>query len=217
VLVASGSQALEARLPLSPLVSERIVGPLVPLAVGIEKPPGEGPLGIVVRDFRLPLDRNLAGLDATIELELGQVAFQLLPGLSEILASFGRKISQQTAAFEPFSLRIEQGVVGYDGLPITLQGHDLRFSGSFDLASKEFDLDASVPLAILGEGVVRELDKVRELLDPNLAVPLEISGSWNKPKVSIGKDFLDTTVKQAAEGALGRGLRGLLEKQLGGD
>ena len=217
MLVASGQQGLEARLPLSPLVSERIVGPLVPLMVGMEKPAGGPPLAITVRDFRLPLDGNLAGLDATVHLELGEVIFQLLPGLSDTLAGFGRQISGQKASFDPFGLVIQQGVARYDGLPITVKGHELKFTGAFDLAKREFDFDAAVPLAVLGDGVARELDKVREYLDPNLVVPLEITGSWNKPKVTIGKAFLDTTVKQAAEGALKRGLGDLLKKELGGD
>jgi hypothetical protein len=215
--VASGEQKLEARLPLSPLLSQRIVGPLVPLMVEVEKAPGMGPLSLAVSDFRLPLDGNLSGLDANVRLELGEVAFQLLPGLSQALAQIGEQIARQTATIERIDLRIDRGVARYSDLPIDVGGHRVTFDGAFDLASRRIDFEAQVPLAILGHGVARELDKVRDYIDPDVAVPLEVEGDWKRPKISIGKSFLDTVVKQAAEGALKRGLRDLLEKELGGD
>jgi hypothetical protein len=62
--------------------------------------------------------------------------------------------------------------------------------------------------------VEKELDKVREYLDPNLLVPIEIKGTWNKPKITLGREFMDKVVKKAAEGALKKGLFDLLDDQL---
>ncbi len=53
---------------------------------------------------------------------------------------------------------------------------------------------------------------MKDLIDPATRVPIELRGSWKKPRVSIGKEFLESALKDAAEGALERGLRDLLER-----
>ena len=214
VLVSKGDP-LTARLPLSPLVSQRIVGPLVPMLVQLQKPAGEPPLGLSVSDFRLPLDGSPAGLSATLRLELGEVAFDLLPGLSDVLERFGEDGARVRAALAPLALRIDGGKARYEGFELPLAGKTIPVSGGFDLAERSLDLRLDVPLAVFGSGVARELDEARDYLDPNLAVPLELKGGFGVGKVAIADSFLDTVVKEAASGAVKKGLFDLLEKELG--
>ena len=43
-------------------------------------------------------------------------------------------------------------------------------------------------------------------------MPVQVRGTWSKPRLSIGREFLESALEQAAEGALRRGLEGLLKR-----
>ena len=215
VLVATGAQGLKASTPLSPLYSQRIVGRLVPLVVGLSKPEGAPPVGLEVSDFTLPLDGDLSRLDANVRLDLNQVVYQLLPGLEGLgaAAAAASGATNRLVNIPPLTLQVRQGVVRYERLPLELGGQSLVFRGSFDLATLELDLATELPLSALGTRVSAELEKVREYVDPAIPVPLELKGPWSKPRLSVGKEFLETALKSAAQGALERGLKGLLERR----
>ena len=74
-------------------------------------------------------------------------------------------------------------------------------------------LAASLPLSLLGKSVTRELDKVRDFIDPNLLVPIEISGKWNSPSFKLGKGFVDKLLRDALGGELLDGLNDLFGKK----
>jgi hypothetical protein len=211
VLASSPAQGgLLATVPLSPLFSERVVGKLVPLLVNVRKSDDAAPVLLEATEFRLPLDGDLRKLDATVKLELGQVSYQLLAGLGEMVPALAQSLSA-SATIEPLVVRIEAGVARYDRLPLPVAGgKQLEFRGKYDLVTTEFDITTQVPLAVIRQGAVRELDRVREYLGSDLKVPIEIKGTWKKPRIGIGKSFLDEVVKKAAAGALGRGLEELL-------
>ncbi len=135
--VASGEQGLKARSPLTPLYSQRIVGALLPLLVGLSQPEGAPPVALSVSDFRLPLDGDPKKLSARIDLDLHQVSYEILPGLSELLQrSGGSDERPRVIELQPLSFAIQAGIVRYDGLPLKLGGHDLAFRGSFDLSTR---------------------------------------------------------------------------------
>jgi hypothetical protein len=212
VLVAEQQEGLTASTPLTPLYSQRIVGKLVPLLVDLSKPVGAPPVGLSVHNFRLPLNGDLRGLDADIGLDLNQVAYKLLPGMQLLSEVVGAR----TMNVPPIAVQIRQGVASYERIPVEVGGQSVAFRGKFDLVSLELDLAADVPLSLLGSKVSSELDKVRDLIDPSTPVPIAIKGTWKKPRVSIGKEFLEAALKGAAEGALQRGLKGLLDRKKGG-
>jgi hypothetical protein len=212
VLVAENDEGLRASTPLTPLYSQRIVGKLAPLLVDLSKPEGAPPVGLSVKNYRLPLDGNLRGLDADVTLDLNQVAYKLLPGLQGL----GEVMGERTMNVPPLDLQIRQGVARYERIPLEVAGHSVAFKGSFDLVTLELDLTADVPLSVLGSRVSAELDKVRDLIDLSTPVPIAVKGTWSKPRLSIGKEFLEEVLKGAAEGALQRGLKGLLDRKKGG-
>lgn len=206
-----------AKLPLSPLFSERIVGKLVPLCVNASKAPGAAPVGLRVQNFQLPLDGDPAKLNALVELELGEFSYDLLPGLSNTLAPLGlSSATKRTTTLDKLSLPIKNGVVSYERLPISIEGREFAFRGAFDLSKLEYDLSTSVPLEALGSKFSSELDKVRKYLDPKLQVPLQLTGTWKSPKLRISDDFTKKVLKDAAEKAAGDALKGGLQDLLGG-
>jgi len=217
VLVAEQDEGLSASTPLTPLYSQRIVGRLVPLLVSLDKPAGAPPVGLSVRNFRLPLDGNLRGLDADVELDLNQVGYQLLPGLEGLGAAAAAVApGSRSMTVPPLKLSIRQGVARYERIPLEVAGHSVAFAGAFDLATLELDFTADVPLSLLGSKVSSELEKVREYIDLSMPVPIQLKGTWQKPRLSIGKEFLEAALKNAAEGALKGGLKGLLDRKIKG-
>lgn len=217
LLKSAGAGGIQAQLPLTPLFSERIVGKLVPLCVNASKPQGASPVGLSVRDFQLPLDGDLSKLNAVIELELGDIVYDLLPGLSSALAPLGLAgKTQGSAKLGKLSLPIRNGVVSYERLPISIGGNEVAFKGAFDLAKLEFDLSTDVPLEALGSKVNAELDKVRQYLDPKMLVPVQLKGTWKSPKFRLADDFTKKVLKDAAEKAAEDALKGGLQDLLGG-
>lgn len=217
VLKAPEKGGIEAQLPLSPLFSERIVGKLVPLCLNATKPQGASPVALNVRKFELPLDGDLSKLNALVELELGDIAYDLLPGLSNTLAPLGLQgAGKRTAKLGKLSLPIVNGVVGYDSLPLSIGGQDLVFKGAFNLATQEFDLGTNLPLDALATKFNTELDAVRKYLDPKMLVPLQLKGTWKSPKLRLSDDFTKKVLKDAAEKAAGDALQGGLQDLLGG-
>ena len=201
---------IDARVGLGPVMNEKVVGRLVPMLVNLRKPDGSAPSILAVDAMSFPLDGNLRGLDADVRIDLGEVTYALLPGLDQYL---GNAVELKPTKLPALRVPIKQGVAGYQDLKLKIAGTECAFSGSFDLVDLTLKLDTSVPLKLLGKKVNKELDKVREYVSPDLAVPLEIRGSWKKPKVSIADGFVKKLVEDAAKKGLGDLLEGLFDKK----
>ena len=200
VLRTTEGAGLDATLGLSPLFSERIVGPLLPLVVDVTKPDGAGPCSFRVHDVAFPLDGDLSKLDAVVELELGEVIYSLLPGFDDSFLDDVRKARQRNV--RPVRVRIQDGVAHYDGLPIEIDGHDLGFRGSFGLVDRRLAFDADVPLAVLGDDVG---EKARKYVGPDVGVPVRITGTTARPSFNVS---LEGLLQSAAGGLLNRWLGG---------
>jgi hypothetical protein len=180
------------------LVSQRVVGKLVPTLVQIKKAEGAAPVALHVDTLTMPFDANLRNLDAKVRLELGEVQYALLPGLDALFGDGGLK----TSALPTIEVQIVKGVARYDRLPVRIGGKEHNFSGSYDLVDGQMKLTAGIPLAALGKKFNKELESVRDLVPPETVVPIELSGTWSSPKVRIGKKFLDELLERAAGRAL---------------
>ncbi|MEX1024611.1 MAG: hypothetical protein WD226_05990 [Planctomycetota bacterium] len=209
VLRAENVGALEANVALSPLFSERIVGNLVPHLVQIRKNEPTERVGLSVANFRLPLDGDLRQLSADVLLDLGPVRYELLPGLDEVLKLAGVDDLTRSKDFEPLRMRIENGLVRYERLPLSFEGQDYPFAGSFDLAERAFDLEAELPLSLLGSSVVADLGRATSLLSGDTLVPIQLEGTLTRPRLSIPSDFAEKLLERAGGDLLRRGLRDL--------
>ncbi len=210
-IVAKDAQGLDASVPLSPLFSERIVGKLVPLLVHATKPAGAKPVALSVSKFSLPLDGDLSKLNGTVTLDLGEVGYSLLPGFESALAL--AKLSDKAVAsttLEPLVIPIVNGVAGYDKLPVSIDGTQYFFTGTYDLAKSEMRFATELPLTLLGKKFSNDLDKARDFIDPAMLVPIEIHGTWSKPKFKLGQKFIDDVLAKALDGLLKKGLDDLL-------
>ena len=216
-LFAAEEDGLRAQLPLTPLVSERLLGNLVPVLLNVRKPESAAPVELVVSDFRLPLDGDLSKLSASVNLALGQIGYELLPKMRDYWASYQRSQAVRTTTFDPFDIRVTDGTLHYEALPLRIDGRNFPLTGSFRLADKSLDFDTNIPLKDFGGEIEKALDKARRYLDPDIQVPIEIGGTLLQPRVRVSSGFMQTVVEEAAQGALQRGLGDFLRKQLGDD
>ncbi len=210
MLRVSKPKGLTAHFSLGPLSSTRIVGRLVPLVCEFSKPAGAAAASIEVDALALPLDGDLAQLDGLLRLDLGEVSYSLLPGLQGL---FGSQVAPKPVHLPTFTVPIQHGVVRYEKLVLPIGGREFAFHGSYSLVDGGLQLGTQIPLELLGLKVNPELDKARGLVDGKTLVPIEIRGTWSKPRFAVGQGFLDDIVKKALGGALEKGLEGLLKKK----
>jgi hypothetical protein len=208
-LVIDKDGGLVAKVGLSPLVSKRLVGNLVPMLVDVKKPEGSAPAVFSIDSLRWPKDGDIGKLDAVVRVDLGEVSYRLLPGLEAVFGSSVPKLVKIPELRVP----IQHGVASYAGLPIKIGGRDFSFKGSFNLKDQSFNLATDVPLSVLGKNVEKQLDNLRGVLGPDTLVPIEIRGTWKSPRVGIGNDFLKRALEDAAKSVLPGLLEGLLKKK----
>jgi hypothetical protein len=218
VLKSGEGGRLEASVGLTPLLGERVVGPLIPLLVNLKKPDAS-PVLLRATELTLPLDGDLSRLDGKLRLELGQVTCSLLPGLASEFAGLASK-AIQTTDIKPLDLSIEKGVVRYDRLPLKIDGRPIVLSGSYNLARGTLDLSSNLRLGDIGGEVGHALRSVRKTLGDDYTIPIHIGGTPTSPKVSLERGFLERAMKDAGEKALEKelekGLKKGLEKLFGG-
>jgi hypothetical protein len=200
---------LVAKVGITPLVSERLIGKLVPLFVDVQKPKDSAPAAFAVDSLRWPKDGDLSRLDALVRVNLGEVSYRLLPGLDAVFGASGPSVVKIPELRVP----IQKGVASYAGMPIRIGGKDFTFKGTFNLASGVMSLGTDVPLAVLGHGVEAKLDGLRDVLGPDTLVPIEIRGTWKNPKVGVGSEFLSHALENAAKKELPGLIDGFLKKK----
>jgi hypothetical protein len=208
-VVIDKEDGLVAKVGITPLVSERVVGKLVPMLVDVQKPKDSAPAVIAVDKLRWPKDGDLSRLDAIVRVNLGDVSYRLLPGLDAVFGGGASSVVKLPELRVP----IQKGVASYAGLPIRIGGKDYAFKGTFNLANGVMSLGTDVPLGVLGKNVESKLDGLRGVLGPDTLVPIEIRGTWKSPKVGVGSEFLSHALENAAKKELPGLLDGLLHKK----
>lgn len=207
---------LTARVQLSPLLAERVVGPLLPMLVNVQKPAGAAPVELSTSDFVLPLGGDLERVTATLGLSLGEIRYRLLPKLAENLPQ-EQALAQRTTTLPDYTVKVGKGVAKYEDLPLVIDHKRFDTKGSYDLQAKRFDFDLSLPLANLGGEVAQQLDALRGILPKDLVVPVHLGGTLTSPSLSIDSGFLEKTAKEAAQNALQKEIEKGIEKGAGGD
>ena len=215
-LVPRGDAPLDLRFALTPLSSPRVVGKLVPLVATVVGTEPNQRASLVLRNFRLPLDGDIAKLSGELVLDAGQVVPSLFPAAAQLLGSL--LPTPSATRLGPYTLQLADGRASYDNLEVRIDGRPFAFSGSVDLVGGGIDLGTALPLASLGGEVGSWVKSAGSLLDPKLTVPVRLVGSWTKPRLQLGAEterVLEDAARKAAEGALKKELEKGLEKGLG--
>lgn len=216
VLTAATDQGLEARVGLTPLFNERIVGSLVPMIVQPRKAEGAEPVMLTLADCSLPLDGDLSGLNGALMLDLGAVEYRLLPQFEEFL---GDKTRLRSSTFAPIEVQIESGVARYENMAIQIGDKSYSFVGSIALANKAMDFATEIPVSNLGTSVDKNLQRLVDsgLVRSDLTIPITLKGTLNRPKVRFREGFLEQLIKDAAPDAVDDLLKRGLDKLFGND
>lgn len=202
---------LVATVGLGPVMSQRVVGKLVPTLVNVSKPSGATPAKFSVDALNYPLDGDLRKLDGIVRVDLGEVNYSLFPKLASF---FNDASSSSSLKIPAITVPITKGVAGYQRLPVMISGREYIFSGTYDIVTDAAQLTANVPVSLLGKRVSSELEKLREYIDPNITVPLTIKGSLVNPSIGVDEKALLKVLKDAGVKALGGAAGGLLEDLL---
>lgn len=226
-LVIDKADGLDVDVALGPLVMDRVVGSLLPMLkkasflASVEKQDVVStaefaPFLLKSSAVRFLLGGDLTKLNGVFRIDLGTLSFQGLPMLEQL----GVSLDAADVRLPAFTVPIRDGVAYYEKLPIRIAGRDVLFDGNVRLTDGEMSLATSLPLSLLGKSITRELDKVREFLPADTAVPVELRGTWNKPRLAFKDGFVSDMLKKAGQNAVEKatkdGLDGLLDGLLGG-
>lgn len=192
---------LVATVGLGPVMSQRVVGKLLPTMVNVQKPADAAPAKFSVDALRFPLDGNLRNLDGVVRVDLGEVNYALFPKLASF---FGESSALSALKIPAITVPIQKGVAGYQKLPVKIGGHVYDFSGTYDIVTDAAQLTANVPVKLLGKKVSSELERLREYIDPDLMIPLTIRGSLVNPSIGLESKALEKVLKDAGEKAVGK-------------
>lgn len=204
---------------LPPLLSQRVVGPLVPLLVELSKPAGAEPLRLEVRELSWDPGRGLAGLSARVHVEPGRVLARPLPGLADALpalaprvARFGEGVTGEEALV-PIDFEIEGGVASYREVPLRIAGTPLLVSGTVALEGGEMALSVRVPVAALG----RDLARLAGEQAGSLPIGVTITGRPSAPRVRVDEKALEELLRRRGGQELEKRSKDLLRGLLRGD
>lgn len=221
--VSGEGRGLSVAMGLTPLVEERVVGSLLPMLVlpegarrvglgtlgqGAVAERGERPVRVSFTDLRYGLESGLADLSGSLSLELGAIDLTFLPG---IRSGLELPLSFNIPAGTSFGMQLVDGLVNYEQLPIRIKGRPLPLAGSFDLSTRKFDLQGSLPASLWSKELEKRLGVSGAALAQGLELPFSIGGSPESPRVSLARPDLSDVVGDS----LREGLRGELEKALG--
>lgn len=218
-LVVDEADGLDVDVALGPLVMDRVVGSLLPIfkkasflgAVEKQQVVSSAefaPFLLNSSDVRFALGSDVSKLNGVFRIDLGTLSFKGLPMLEQL----GVSLDAADVRLPAFTVPIRDGVAVYEKLPIRMGGRDVLFDGSVRLVDGEMQLATKLPLAMFGQKFDRELAKIRDFVPPDTAVPIELRGTWNKPRVGFQDGFLEGLLESAA----GKGLDDLLDGLLGG-
>ncbi len=222
-LIVDKADGLDADLALGPLVMDRVVGRLLPvlrkasfLATVSENELTSStqfaPFLLNSSNLRFALDGDVSKLNAVLRVDLGQLSFQGLPMLEQL----GVSLNAAEVRLPAFTVPIRDGVAYYDKLLIKLGGRDVLFDGSVRLTDGHMSFSTQLPLALVGKDLLGKMGKVLAYIPADTLFPVEVSGTYDKPRLRLKDGFEKTILEKAAGKAVKDGLGEALDGLLGG-
>ena len=198
-----------AELQLSPELTHHLLKDLGPVLSDIRSV--DRPIAFTISDATVSADSNLAKLNATIRIGIGEVQLDSGSITMKLLPMFNSKHKEHIpATFDPLEIDIVNGVAHYKEFHLTLDNkYSIPYSGKINFLTRKLHLKSAVPLTGLGYSI-KELRGLATDID----VPILITGTIDNPIAKVDPNFdLGKLLQSAALSSLGDAIGGIL----GGD
>lgn len=166
-----------------------VVRPLLPLAADVEPAADGARLALLLTELEVPVD-GLAlapgALSARAALSLGDARVALAPALRTGFSL------EPAPADAPLVVALAGGRAHLEQLVLPGSGGDVRLSGGWGPGGRGADLWTEIPLRRLGADVSPVLHAARELLQPDLQVPVVVAGDAPDFRLAVRPQWLRT-------------------------
>lgn len=170
-------------LDITPDMSRAVLDSINPIFYDIRKK--SGPILGRADYLRIPLDGNLANLDADLILDLGLIDVPSNGLFGDLLGSAKEAVGESTSAsVPPVPIRVRSGVLKYDGLVLQAEKFKVTTGGEINLVERTLNLRAAVPL-IGWQSVFGQMTSAlrNPVTDWNIPFYLVITGSIDDPDI----------------------------------
>jgi hypothetical protein len=194
---------LNGSLELTPAFRQRLLQRIHPVFADVETT--EQPVVFnVPTAAQVPVNGDLARLNADLEITIGAVQFRTGSTLFDLLAAFESQRETIPGFIEPIVVKVRSGVLTYDRFALRIEKYTLNYEGTVDLVRRTVDLRTEIPL----EGLAQTFGELKGYVD-DIIVPLVTRGPLDAPETEIDPDF------DLAGAAAQAGFRGVIDEELG--
>jgi hypothetical protein len=148
-LVGGENDRAELQLDLERPEVAAFVGKLLPWFEDLRPGPGTSEAKLILTDYRLPIRGDLSLSTATLRLRLGEVRYELAPGLHTALTDGSEERGEVALHLPDFRMRLDRQRVTFQELVIAPSAEEeIDFVGELDLVTESINLDCELPVHI---------------------------------------------------------------------
>ena len=137
---------------VTPEAGEKLVQWL-PLVGSIEKRREDGPATVTLTGLRLPLEggkEKTRKLNGTVAFDLGTARYKVNTMFATMMSAVNLKDAGSVGQhFDPFSVRVTDGMLKYDRINLPLGEFSIETEGGVDLVEQQVDVVTYIPLGAL--------------------------------------------------------------------
>jgi hypothetical protein len=179
----SKEDPLRAQLLVTHELGSRLLRNIHPILADVRT--SKEPMRAVVGNVTLPADKDVSGLNADIDIEIGEVEFDSGSVMLRIMQLAKTDNAHQIQGYiEPIKARIRKGIVTYERFAVRIDQFTMVYTGTINLNTKQVDLHTEIPLEALGKSI-HELSGYVD----GLVVPLVTTGKLGDTKTQIDPNF----------------------------
>lgn len=195
---------------------------LLPLVGSLEKTPQDAPALFTGSDMTVPLDGNLARLNATIEINPGECRFETSRGFTSLLKALDpRATGAAGVRIPPLSIRVQNGIASYPKWTLPLGDFSVETTGvvnltdapvrarrpdgrEVDLPARSLDVVTWIPagaltdqaLGLFNVGAGSAMARLTPgLLEPITMIPFRTRGPLDNPSTGADGDLFREQVR----------------------
>lgn len=206
-------------LEITEALSKRFVSGL-PMVASVKKSRTEAPAMVTAANLKAPLDGNIAGLDADIRIDPGELTYTLSPEFSTLISAVNNKPQGVLGRkLQPLEIQMRQGVATYKRWTLPLGEFSVQTEGVVNLVTRELDVVTYIPFGALAEEISGDLKRslgaapiAADLLSRAM-VPIRTKGTFDRKSTKIdGEAFTKDLLKNLRpEDLIKKGLEDVLK------